>query len=358
MRGGDEDNNDDDHNNDDGHRTNDGDSTIHPRSLLIAHTLVAENDKQFDRETVGCASALNWVSFILLLFAAISSYWTWGTGLTQGNVGVTSTLGPWTAGETWSASAVPCNCNINGWCYSWCWLSTRPVSWSDLNPSNACNLGSSVYMYWSGPLGYCSFPDGFVPPTNDNSTDQQGNATGYERSTPAPPGTTFNVPSQVPATQALIILATIFVFFASVLGCMDGASDRGDRRKGVAVSTVVCAFLAFIFCLAAYCTWAGFPYVMEINAGRVAMPVWVDINTQDLRVINVVGATYGPGWSTALSASIITFFAMVMQCATIGSANQKRAASFAPAPPQPIVQEAVLVPPPAIGNEGKEVAAV
>lgn len=314
---------------------------------------------------MGCASALNWVSFILLLFATISSYWTWGAGLTPGNIRVTSTMGPWTAGETWTTSAVPCNCNINGWCYSMCWLSTRPVVWSDLNPGNACNLGSSVLEYWSGPLGYCTFPEGFVPPAL-NATNPPDNSTGYEVSIPPPAGTTFNVPSQVPATQALIILATIFVFFASVLGCLDGASDRGDRRKSVAVLTVVCAFLSFVFCLAAYCVWAGFPYVMDLQAGRVAMPVWVNQDVQDLRVINVVNAYYGPGWSTALAASIITFVAMLMHCATLGSTgrNEKRDPSFVPAAAA-APQEAQLVPPPAMTAQpvpppalGKEVAAV
>jgi hypothetical protein len=165
-----------------------------------------------------------------------------------------------------------------------------------------------------------------------------------------PAGTTFNVPSQIIAVQALIIIATVTTFFAAIAGCADAGMDSGS--KPVAAGAVLCSLIAFVFCLAAYCLWTVIPYVTSIQAGvpSVWMPVWTNQGANEMTVIQVYDTWLGPGWATALTASILTFFAMIIHCFSLRDSNEMdledtRPNFTVPPPTQPVQKDGSMAGP-------------
>jgi len=274
--------------------------------------------RRVTRAAVCCASGFNWASLVLLIFASASNYWSWGTSTGLANIYVaTASTGPWLAGSLWSTYAVPCNC-VSGWCYSYCYIGTSGVFWSGISAEAACGPSSIVYQKWSGPLGYCSFPGGTTPPTPAPS-EIPSNATGEDQFGNVPAGTTFNTPSQITAVQGLIIIATITVFFAAVAGCIDaGVEESGNLAAGG--SAACCSLLGFVFALSAYCVWAAFPYIQSLQSASptpIWIPVWVNEAANQLSAVQANGITYGPGFAVAITASIVTFFCMLVHCASL-----------------------------------------
>jgi len=274
------------------------------------------------REGVACASGLNWCSFILLLFATCSTYWSWGYafGASIQNVptSVSVSTGPWIAGWAWSTYLYACNCNINGWCYSWCRIVSPPVYWNQLSAENACGPDSTIFKKFSQPLGLCSFPNGITPsPTTATQETPPPTVVEVNIFGGVPQGTTFNVPSQVPSLQALIIIATIAVFFAAVAGCADAGMDHSRKIAGACAA--FWSLISWVFCLAAYCLWTTFPYVAGLQASNptVWMPFWQNTTGNQITAIDTNTLWLGAGWATALTASIITFISNLVHCASL-----------------------------------------
>jgi hypothetical protein len=240
-----------------------------------------------------------------------------GTSVAQGYQQVRVSTGPWLAGSLWSAYPVPCNC-ASGWCYSYCYVGTAPVRWGEIPASAACGPGSTVYEKWSGPLGYCSFPKGIVPPPPTSDQNPNGVTTGQNTFGGVPEGTTFNTPSQVPAVQGLAITACITLFFAAIAGCIDSFMDGGSMPAAGAAT--FCSFIAFVLSLTSYCLWSAFPYIQNLQGSSPAsvwVPVWLDQGNNQLSAIQVNGFVYGPGWATALTASILIFFCFLVHAVSM-----------------------------------------
>lgn len=251
--------------------------------------------------------------------------------------GVTASLGPWVAGQAWSTYPVPCGCS-NGFCYTWCFVGTSAVMWNNIPVESACNPLSKVYLTWSGPLGYCSFPPGY---NASASVIPQipSNATGWDTSNgTVPAGTSFNGPSEVISIQALIIISTITVFFAAIAGCADAGAEGGNKTVGA--TAAFCSLIAWVFCMAAYCLWTAIPYVQKIQSfpPQVFMPVWGNSSGNYLTTIEVVDTWLGPGWATALTSSILIFFANLIHCASMKDSSDDddafAAEKYNSAPPQ------------------------
>jgi hypothetical protein len=136
-----------------------------------------------------------------------------------------------------------------------------------------------------------------------------------------PEGTTFNVPSQITAVQALTIIATVYALFAAIAGCIDGSMTSGSKL--VAFGAVIFSLISFVFGLSAYCVWTVIPYVTAIQATSpsVWMPVWTNQGANQMTAIQVYDTWLGPGWATALTASILTFIAMVIHCISLREDN-------------------------------------
>jgi len=220
------------------------------------------------------------------------------------------------------------------------------VRWDDIPVENACGPNSTVFRTWSGPLGYCQFPEGsniVLPPFDQ---DFGAGVTGIDLPGNVPAGTTFNGPSQIPAIQALTIISTITVFFAAFAGCADAGADSGS--KGLGVAAAACSLISWVFCLAAYCTWAGMSYVQKITAfpPQVYLPVWV--NSTYMSAIEVNDTWLGPGWATALTASILTFLANLIHCASLKTDPDKFESRYnaepVPTAAQPVPVAAQPVP--------------
>ena len=230
----------------------------------------------------------------------------------------TASTGPWIAGVLWSSYPVPCNC-VNGICFNFCFIGTQAVRWGDIPAEAACGPNSVVFTKWSGPLGFCEFPDGFTPPPPTSPPTGPGsNATGFDTFDRAPPGTVFNNPSQVFAVQGLIVTACVVVFLAAIAGCIDAGVEAGSFGAGV-----LAAFLSlagWIFTIAAYSLWSDIHYVEELQASNpsaIWMPVWVNQAANQLTAVQVNKFTWGPGWATAITASIIIFFCSVVHCLSL-----------------------------------------
>jgi hypothetical protein len=225
---------------------------------------------------------------------------------------ITVSLGPWTAGQAWSTYPVPCNCN-GYYCYSWCNVGSYPLAWASLSAENVCNPLTTVFQKWTKPLGYCTFPPGFnetaLPPLPSNGTGYYGGST--------PAGTIYTQPQEVGAFQALTIISTITVFFAAIAGCADGGMDDGNKSMGAVAAG--CSFIAWVFVLAAYCLWTTFPYVVLLQAANpgVWLPIWASPSSNEVTAINVFDVYLGPGWATALTASILIIFANLVHCASL-----------------------------------------
>lgn len=76
-----------------------------------------------------------------------------------------------------------------------------------------------------------------LPTLNCTQEDAPANSTGSNDCNifgGVPAGTTFNVPQEIISIQALMIIGTIAVFFASMAGCADAASEPGQRAKSLA----------------------------------------------------------------------------------------------------------------------------
>jgi hypothetical protein len=227
-------------------------------------------------------------------------------------------FGQWVAGQSWSAYWVPCNCS-GGYCYNWCTIASVAVQWNGIPAAAACDPLSLVYKFWSGPLGYCSFPSNFSEPsvTPAPISPPPASVTGIEYYGNVPAGTTFKIPNQATSMQALTIIATVTCFLAIVLGCVD--ATRSKRRIVVAGFSVFCTLLSWVFCLAAVCLWTTFPYVSKVVSypPSVYVPIWVDVNSNYMSVVQVKNMWYGPAWGTIVTATVLTFLVNLVQCASL-----------------------------------------
>jgi hypothetical protein len=274
-----------------------------------------------------------------MLFCTISAYWSWGYGKNaELGVSASGSLGPWVAGQIWSTYPVPCNCQ-NGYCYNYCYVASKPVEWLQLNADNACGPTSQVYREWSGPLGYCKFPAGFpIPPFNGGGNVTEPplpeNTTGKNTEGLPPVGTSFVIPTEASAMQALLIISTIFVFFAAIAGCADSISESSTHHKALSLTATVSSFIAFTFALAAYVQWTYFPYVQKLQANppTITMPVWNE-NLSMLWAVKAQDVFWGPGFATAITASILTFFALVIHALSVAGGPQQDGESDAPKSP-------------------------
>ena len=152
----------------------------------------------------------------------------------------------------------------------------------------ACRQETIIYQKWSGPLQYCSVK---------NISD--GNASETI--------TSFNGPSEPGAMQGLLIAATVTVFLAAV----SGGVDAGANKKPAGISAFFWSLVAFVLCLSSYCLWSAFPYVQQIQATppTVYLPVWQNYSTNELSAVPAYNVWLGSAWGTALTASILIFFA-------------------------------------------------
>jgi len=274
-----------------------------------------------DRGMVGCASGLNWCSFILMLFVTASIYWSWGYAFpipgSPSQVAPSIASSIWVAGIAWSNYLVPCYCS-GGICTNWCQVVSTPVLWSQITPDAACDPLSSAYINWAGPLGYCSFPANFVIPTPPPvPSSRPAGVTGYESYGNAPPGTTFNVPMQIISMQALTIIATITVFFAALLGCADAGTE--SRKMGLGVSATICSLIAWVFALAALCLYTAIPNTQKLQANppQIYIPLWVNQSGNFLGAYKVYDVFYGPAWNTSIAVVVMVFVANVIHCGSL-----------------------------------------
>jgi hypothetical protein len=109
------------------------------------------------------------------------------------------------------------------------------------------------------------------------------------------------------------------VFFASILGCTDAGMTSGSKLVGAGATA--CSLFGFVFALAGYCLWTVIPYVTSIqsNPPSVWMPVWTNQASNEMTALQVYDTWLGPGWITALTASILTFIAMVIHCVSLAN---------------------------------------
>jgi hypothetical protein len=261
-----------------------------------------------------------------MIFATASGYWSWGNTLTT--VGtpqyyVTASTGPWLAGSLWSTYPVPCNC-YSGFCYSYCYVGSQQVKWGSIPPEAACAPQSTVYEKWAGPLGYCSFPPGQEPTTGTpKTTPANTTITGEDTFGGTPSGTVFNTPSQTTAIQGLTVTACITLFFAALAGCADSGVEGGSIPA--AMLAAFFSLASFVFILASYTLWSDFPYVENLqsqNPSLVWMPVWINPAANQMTAVQVANVHYGPGWATALTASILAFFPFVIHCLSLGGKRE------------------------------------
>lgn len=151
-------------------------------------------------------------------------------------------------------------------------FTTSLVHWNNIPSDQACQRGSVVFEQWAGPLQYCS---------NWNTNATTGS---------------FSVPSTIVATQAFIVLATIFSFFAATLGCCDAGypqeKDGGAGGKALAVGAAISAFVAFVFSLAAFAQWIHIDYVDRLDSSNTGFwaPVWGIPTTNSAQVLTAVAA--------------------------------------------------------------------
>lgn len=207
---------------------------------------------------------------------------------------------------------------------------------------------------------HSKFPAGYSIPQLDSNTTLV-----------VPAGTRFEIPHEAISVQGLMISATVLVFIAALLGCIDAGSIRGRRNRSLAIILALCALTGFALVVSAYSVWSSMEYVTKLQGNSESyMPVWLDQTNNQLSATLVRGATPGPGWSTAIAASILSFFAAMLHCFTLVNAdddvpkqqlppqtNLDEEAMVQPSiqPQTVIVQDAQLVPPPAIKpeNEGE-----
>ena len=239
---------------------------------------------------------------------------------------------------------------MNGICSSWCYSGTNAVRWGSIPAEAACVANSTVYNQWSGPLGYCSFPNGEAPPIYTNTGQLPPGSTGLDNFGSVPAGTTFNTPTQVTSVQALAIVATITVFFAALAGCYDASVDEGGSVPA-AVTASICSFIAWVFALSAFAIWSAFPYVQNIqssSASSIWVPVWIDQSSNQLTAVQSYGMWYGPGWDTFVTAFVIILLTSWTHCCSLPfrstpAYHRDARAPFENVVPNPPVSEPVLI---------------
>lgn len=190
-----------------------------------------------------------------------------------------------------------------------------------------------------------------------------------------PAGTRFEIPHEAISVQGLMISATVLVFIAALLGCIDAGSIRGRRNRVLAIILALCALTGFALVVSAYSLWSSMEYVTKLQGNSESyMPVWLDQSNNLLSATLVRGAAPGPGWSTAIVASILSFFAAMLHCFTLINVDDDNVSkqqlppqtnldeeAMVQPPMQPqivIVQDAQLVPPEAIKPNQGEIQAV
>jgi len=267
-------------------------------------------DTGWRRGFVGCAECLNLFAVILLIFAAASPLWSWGTGtfVNSNNqvLSVTVSASPWIANLVYSSIVVACNC-FQGIC-ELCTTGSNAVYWTDISAASACDVNSVVYQKWSGPLGYCSFPGGSPPPADpsQSSLGSFGNVV---------PGTSFGAPPQIFALQAITICAAVFCFIALIIGCVDVGREDEGRILIVAWMNAFFTFLAWLFCVASVSLWADLAYVRALQGSppTVYAPVWANQAQGYLTALPVQNVWYGPAWATTITSLCLTFVANALQ---------------------------------------------
>jgi hypothetical protein len=136
-----------------------------------------------------------------------------------------------------------------------------------------------------------------------------------------PAGTKFNTPSDVIAIQALIITATVTVFFAAISGCADAGVDESGNIAAAGLATV-CSLISWVLAMAAYSVYASFDYIQSLqtsSSSQVWVPTWVNQGANQMTAVKATNTVYGPGFGTAITASILIFFANVIHCASLRS---------------------------------------
>ncbi|KAH9248565.1 hypothetical protein BASA81_013749 [Batrachochytrium salamandrivorans] len=285
------------------------------------------------REVASCAACFNFSSFVMLLVATISPTWSWGNVFVAPNLVTSGNIGPWVAGQMWANTvAVPCVCNAEGICFSSCpAVVTGAALWRDLSVLDVCEPLSQVFVEWSGPMGYCQFPQGFAIPS---FPPLPPNAVGYGRVTGnIPAGTTFSAPSNVIAVEALIVTATVLTCLASLMGCMDATSDSAERIKPVTALALVFSILGWATALPTYAIWSSIPVVQSLltSPPQVSIPVWT---SGTLVAVSAQTFHYGASWGLALAATVFTFVASLIHAlALIGMREPEFGASTGSASP-------------------------
>jgi hypothetical protein len=326
------------------------DPRARPQILLTKHTQ-RKMTRIVPREGVACACLWNWIALALLLYACISSYWSYGAWIVQNTVTFNGfrgqiSVGPWVAGQGWGQSFVGGIVRRTS--------NLGVVYWNSVPVDQACNVFSSAYQLWAGPLNLCSFPSSAtrVPtaaPTSVNVSIPTGAPTNYDGELPPVPplpdvkgfiaGTQFVTPSDILGVQATIILGCLTCFFAAVVGTADAAMDGSSMGKKLGGSAACCSFLGFVFTLTAYCVWSQNAMVrgLSVFPPTVGVPLLGDRN--GTQVLFAVQPNYllwlGSSWGCALVASIILFFTWITHCFSVGEEEQVPYFNDTYTPPQP-----------------------
>ncbi|KAH9258968.1 hypothetical protein BASA81_002588 [Batrachochytrium salamandrivorans] len=277
-------------------------------------------------------ATLNVITLLFLLVATVGSWWTWGAVDAVG-LFVNFATGPFVASQFYNADLIPIPCPCTDILN--CAILDRPCSgngervfWTDLNADNACRPGSQFFTLFSGPLGYCSFPAGF------NASAVAPVETTNEFAAPigeaAPNGTQFFQPSQAPATQGLMVTATVLSFLAVILGFAQIASGA-----------FFLSMVTWILTLAAFSLWSTFDFTVQLLAHNpsVGIPVWA--NAEHTGLVSLLTENnnnpvfYGGSFGVAIAAAILAFFASLLHLAALAMAGKgdKKEAANKPAAP-------------------------
>lgn len=295
-------------------------------------------------------ATLNVITLLFLLVATVGSWWTWGAVDAVG-LFVNFGTGPFVASQYYDAGLLPVPCPCES--LLTCALVAGPcpgngerVFWTDLNADNACRPGSQFFSLFAGPLGYCTFPAGF------NASAIAPVETTNEFAAPigeAPPaGTQFIQPSQAPATQGLMVTATVLSFLAVILGFAQ-----------IGAGAFFLSMVTWVLTLAAFCLWSTFTYSAQLIAqnAAVAVPVWANAERTSLVAllpeVSNNPVAYGASFGLAIAAAILAFFASLLHLAALAQGDKKEtakkpaapaaAAAAAPAAAQPAAAEPVPV---------------
>jgi hypothetical protein len=140
-----------------------------------------------------------------------------------------------------------------------------------------------------------------------------------------------------------MIIGCITVFFAAISGCIDsGIEEKGSLQAGWGAA--ICSFIAWVFIMTAYCVWSAFPYVQSLqssSANSVWVPVWVNQDANQMSALQTNGLVYGPGFGTAIAASIIIFFCTVVHCASLVDRRSDLTENVTPQPRPEMAEDTV-----------------